>query len=97
MPVMPLLLPLFWPVAAIYLGGMAELKGGSAVRELIGLFTSFIVFVAVWWGLGKALAGIGPVLGHVIIPTALSLAVVPFILTIVFRLVGIRVERGHAH
>ena len=55
MPVEPMLLPLFWPIAALYLGGMATLKGGSPGREVLGLLVSFVVWSLIWWGLGKAL------------------------------------------
>jgi hypothetical protein len=88
---------LFWPIAALYLGGMFEVKGASPLRELIGLAVSFVLALAVWWGLTKALAPIGPVMGAIVLPTGLMLAALPVILMIGYRLVALRLVRSTAH
>ena len=88
---------LFWPIAAIYLGGLFDLRGGKPVMELVGLVLSFLLTVAVWWALGKALGSIGPILGAIVLPTLLTLAILPLILVLGYRVIGIRVVRGVAH
>ncbi|HET9515533.1 MAG TPA: hypothetical protein VFO95_16495 [Gemmatimonadales bacterium] len=88
---------LFWPIAALYLGGMFEVKGASPLRELIGLALSFVLALAVWWGLTKALAPIGPVMGAIVFPTGLMLAALPVILLIGYRLAALRLVRSTAH
>jgi hypothetical protein len=84
---------LYWTVAALYLGGIAEPKGGTPFRQVIGLVDGFILFMLLWWGLGRLLASIGPVLGGVILPLAVALLALPWILLVGFRVVGVRIER----
>ena len=88
---------LFWPVTALYLGGMFDLPGAKPLREILGLGLGFALTLVVWWGLTKALAPIGPALGAVVLPTGVVLAVLPIILMIGFRLVGLRMVRSAAH
>ena len=88
---------LFWPIAALYLGGLLELSGGKPLRELLGLIVGFALSLLVWWGLSKALGAIGPVLGAILLPTGLMLIGLPLILTLGFRLVGLRLVRSTAH
>ncbi len=84
---------LFWPTAAIWLGGLREPTGGTAGRQLLGLGASFVVFLVVWWGLGRLFATVGgSVFGGVILPTLLALAGMPFLLTAGYRLVGLRLR-----
>jgi hypothetical protein len=96
MPVWLVPAGLYWPVAALYLGGIAELKGGTPFRQVIGLVAGFILFMLLWWGLGKLLVSIGPVLGGVIIPLAISVVATPWILRLGYRGLGIRIEREAA-
>jgi hypothetical protein len=93
------LLPLgfFWPIAAIWLGGLIEVRGGSPARQLLGLLAGFGVFLLVWWGLGRVLMPVGPVLGGVLLPTALALAAMPVLLWTGYRIVGLPLERSVAH
>jgi hypothetical protein len=88
---------LFWPIAALYLGGMLELRGGKPLVEMLGLGLCFVLSLVVWWGLRKVLTPIGPKLGGIALPTALMLAALPLILIIGYRLVGIRLVRAAAH
>jgi len=89
---------LFWPVAAIYLGGMRELQGGGPVRQLIGLLVSLVAFLLLWWVLGRLLSPVGPVLGRVVIPTLLSVIALPALVMVGYRLVGVRVvHAAEAH
>jgi hypothetical protein len=88
---------LFWPIAALYLGGMLELKGGKPLIEMIGLVLCYVLSLGVWWVLRKLLTPIGPKLGAIVLPTLLMLAALPLILIVGYRLVGIRLVRGVAH
>jgi hypothetical protein len=89
---------LFWPIAAIHLGGLFALEGNpKPLKELLGLVLGFVIALVVWWGLTKALAPIGPALGAILLPTGLMLAALQFILMIGFRLVGLRLVRSTAH
>lgn len=89
---------LFWPITALHLGGLLELTGDvRPFKELIGLVLCFLLALAIWWGLTKALAPVGPVLGAILLPTGIMLLALPVILMIGFRLVGLRLVRSHAH
>lgn len=86
---------LFWLVTAIYLGGLnVEIEGGSGLRQTLGLIDSFVLFLLVWWLLRQALGAIGPVMGAVLLPSALSVLLLPLIVRIGFRLLGVRIRRG---
>lgn len=85
---------LFWPVAALYLGGMRELQGGGPARQLIGLLVSLVAFLLLWWVLGRLLVPVGPVLGRVVLPTLLSVIATPVLVVGGYRLVGIKVVRA---
>lgn len=89
---------LFWPITSLHLGGLLALKGAvTPLKELLGLLLGFVLALGIWWGLTKALAPIGPVLGAILLPTGVMLAALPFILMIGFRLVGLRLEKSIAH
>ncbi len=87
----------FWVIAALYLGGMVEVEGGSGARQLLGLLVTFFLFLAVWAGLRMLLGGFIGVLGRVILPTALSLLAIGLLARIGFRLFGVRVVHAEAH
>ena len=54
---------LFWTLVAMYLGGWpVEVVGGGAVRQLTGIFNSFILYLAFWGGLRALLGGMGGLL-----------------------------------
>ena len=89
---------LFWPITALHLGGLLALEGNpKPLKEFLGLVVGFVLALVIWWGLTKALAPIGPVLGAILLPTGVMLAALPFILMIGFRLVGLRLVRSTAH
>jgi hypothetical protein len=89
---------LFWPIAALHLGGLLAVQGDAKpLKELLGLTLGFLLALGIWWGLSKALGAIGPVLGGILLPTGVMLAALPFILMIGFRMVGLRLVRSTAH
>lgn len=87
---------MFWLVAALYLGGFdLEIEGGGGLRQFLGLILSFVLFVAVFRVLGMVLAGVGPSLGGIVLPTVLSVALLPLITRLGFLPVGVRIRKGH--
>jgi hypothetical protein len=87
---------IFWPVAALFLGGMMELRGGTGFRQVLGLLICFGEFLLAWWLLGKLATPLGPIMG-VVVPLLLASAVTPLLLVVGYRVVGIRLERAAAH
>lgn len=87
---------LFWTAGAMYLGGFdIEFEGGGGLRQTLGLTLTFALFLALWWLLGKLLAGIGPILGALVIPSLLSVLALPLLSRFGFRLAGVRIRPGH--
>lgn len=86
---------LFWLLTSLYLGGLdVEIEGGGGVRQTIGLVDSFVLFLLVWWLLRQALSGLGPVVGGVLLPSALSVLALPLLIRVGFRLMGVKVRGG---
>lgn len=86
---------LFWFLSAVYLGGLnVEIEGGGGTRQVIGLIDSFVLFLLLWWLLRQALGGIGPIVGGVLLPSALSVLALPLIYRVGFRLLGVKVRGG---
>ena len=88
---------LFWTLSALYLGGMSvEVVGGGPVRQLMGLFDSFVLYVALWAGLRVMLGGLGGLLWGAVLPTALATLALPAIVWAGYMIVGIRVQKGES-
>lgn len=86
---------LFWPLAALYLGGMqVEIEGGGGVRQILGLLATFLLYVAVWVLLRSLLGGLGPAVGGVLVPTAIAVLSLPLLARLGFLLLGVKVRRG---
>jgi hypothetical protein len=85
---------LFWAVAPLYFGGMAvDIKGGSGLRQVLGLFLTYALFLVVW-GLLHSLVGraAGTVPG-LLVATVVAILGLPIEARVGFRLVGARVQR----
>lgn len=88
---------LFWTLTALYLGGMGvDVEGGGGVRQVGGLLLMFVLFLAVWYGLRQLLAGLGPVLGDILLPSVVVVLLLPVLARVAFRLTGVRVRRAEA-
>lgn len=87
---------LFWMTSALYLGGLSvRIEGGGAVRQTLGLIDSFVLFLLAWWLLRQALAGLGPIVGGVLLPSAGAVFLLPLLARIGFRLFGVKLSGGH--
>lgn len=91
----PWLVPIavFWPLAAMYLGGAPiALEGGGGVRQTGGLLLHFAMYLVTYALIGVALSGLmGPILGGIVVPVVLASALLPFLAKVAFRLVGVRI------
>lgn len=84
----------FVPLTAIYLGGMkVEPAGGRGIQQVLGLVLTLVVYLVVWRVLHTVLAGIGPVLGGVILATVGSLLLLPLEARTGFLMVGVKLKR----
>jgi len=90
---------LFWIIEATYLGGWpVDVHGGKGWQQVLGLFLSFILFVVVWRTASGMLAGVGPVLGSIVIASFVAAALTPVINWIGFKIVGVSVRKvAEAH
>ena len=86
---------LFWMVAALYFGGLTvEVRGGSGFGQFVGLLLTFGLFLVVW-GVLHRLVGADTLKGVVVASLAAVLAL-PIEARVGFRLMGARIQRGHA-
>lgn len=86
---------LFWTLAAVYLGGFpVEIVGGSGVRQTLGLFNTYVLFVVVWAILRAVFGGLGGMLWSVVLPTVLTSLALPVIAWAGYIVVGVRVQKG---
>jgi membrane glycosyltransferase len=84
----------FVPLTAIYLGGMkVEPAGGRGFQQVLGLVLTMVVYLVVWRVLHTVLAGIGPILGGVILATAISILLLPLEARTGFLMVGVKLKR----
>ncbi len=87
----------FFPLTAIYLGGMRlEPAGGGGLRQVLGLALTLAVYLVVWRLLHSVLGGIGPVLGGVVLATGISILALPLEARVGYLLVGVKLQRTHA-
>lgn len=87
---------MFWLIAALYLGGFdLEIEGGGGLRQFLGLILSFVIFVAVYRLLGMILGSIGLVLGGIVLPVILSVALLPLTTRLGFLPMGVKIRKGH--
>jgi len=89
---------MFWLVAALYLGGFnIDIQGGGGVRQFLGLMLSFVLFLVVYAVLGMVLGGVGPAIGVIVLPSILTVALLPMITKLAFMPVGVKITKGSGH
>lgn len=83
----------FWPLAALYLGGAPiTIEGGGGIRQTGGLFLHLAAFLIVYGLLRTGLSGlIGPVIGGIVVPIVAASVLIPTLGRLTFRAVGVRV------
>jgi hypothetical protein len=90
---------LFWAVAPLYFGGMAvDIKGGSGLRQMVGLFLTYALFLVVWGVLHSLVGRAAGTVAGLLAATAVAIFALPIEARVGFRLVGTRVQRtveGH--
>jgi hypothetical protein len=89
---------LFWALVALYIGGLStSIADGSAARQVLGPFVTFLLFLLLWWavrtGLGMLSEGF---VTRLLLPTVLALAALPLIARAGFGILGISVAPGGA-
>ncbi|MSR06349.1 MAG: hypothetical protein EXR93_04660 [Gemmatimonadetes bacterium] len=98
---LPTLLPLslFWIIEATFLGGWpVDVHGGKGFQQVLGLLITFVLWVVTWHGASRALAGLGPVLGSIVVATFATAFLTPVINWVGFKIVGVSVRRvAEAH
>lgn len=95
-----LVISLFWMISALFLGGAPiRIEGGGGIRQSAALLTSFAAFLALWYGLDAALAGMASPVTSFLAAAGLSALLLPALSIGVFRLLGIRIRRseGEGH
>jgi hypothetical protein len=84
----------FFPLVAMYLGGMkVEPAGGRGAQQILGLVLTLVVYLIVWRVLHTVFAGIGPILGGVILATVVSVLLLPLEARTGFLMVGVKLKR----
>ena len=84
----------FFPLMAIYLGGLrVQPAGGNGLRQVLGLVFTLVVYLLAWRLLRGALMGIGPVLGGILIPTIIAVLAFPIEARIGYLMVGIPLKK----
>jgi hypothetical protein len=89
----------FFPIVALYLGGMrTEPANGSGFQQVIGLVITMALFMALWAVLRTVLdAPLGARLGGVVVPTVAAVLAMPLEVRVGYLLVGVRLKRVAAH
>jgi len=87
----------FFPAAALYLGGMSDVKKSSGVQQILGLLVCLVLFTVAWGAIRMGTASFGGILGRLVLPSLVATALLPLIARIGFRVVGSGVEKAAAH
>jgi hypothetical protein len=94
MPAWLIPVSLFWSVAAVWVGGILEVKGGNGVRQILGLLVSYPLYLGLWWVVSTSLRGFaGALMGGVILPAVITSLTMPLVLGIGYRVLGMRLTR----
>lgn len=85
---------LFWVASAIYFGGLErDIHGGTGFRQFLGLLVTYVIFLAVWFFIHKA---IGPTPKGLLIALAGAALLLPLEARLGFMVVGARVRHSPA-
>ena len=87
----------FFAAASLYLGGMADVEGGSGFKQVLGLILTFIIYLAGWYVIRLATGGMLGFFGAFVVPTILTIALLPVWSRIGFKVVGSGVTSAAAH
>ncbi len=90
------LIPLgaFFPFVALYLGALrVEPAGGKGLQQVAGLLLTLVIYVVAWRVLHAALAGVGPILGGVVLATVVTTLLLPVEARLGYLIVGVKLRR----
>lgn len=89
----------FFPFTALYLGALRiEPGGGRGLQQVLGLMLTFVVYLVVWRVLHAVLAGLGPILGGVVLATVVTTLLLPLEARLGYLVVGVKLKRiARAH
>lgn len=84
---------LFWTLTALYLGGFRlDIEEASGVRHLGGLAITFVLYLAVWWGLHRVLGGVLPSIASIVVASLVTIVLLPLLSRAGFRALGVRIR-----
>lgn len=84
----------FFPFAALYLGALRiEPGGGRGMQQVLGLLLTFVLYLVIWRVLHMALAGVGPILGGVVLTTVVTTLLLPLEARLGYLVVGVKLKR----
>ena len=84
----------FFPIVALYLGGMkVEPGGGNGFQQVLGLLLTYGAFLGLWAVLRLWLTGpLGAGLGGVIVPTLAVVLALPWETRLGYLIVGVKLK-----
>lgn len=89
--------PLFWIIAALYLGGAEiNIEGGGAVRQLSGLLLHFVAYLVLFGVVRSLSSGIVGAEFSIVVAVILSTMLLPLVGRLSFRVVGVRITSADA-
>lgn len=93
---------LYWPLAAMYVGGApVRIEGGGGVRQILGVLLAFVLSVYFWRLSRSFLDDVTINFAAILIGTVVTAALIPLFCKLSLRLFGIRLvpadgTHGHA-
>ncbi|MGQ0814744.1 MAG: hypothetical protein ACT4O1_09805 [Gemmatimonadota bacterium] len=82
---------LFWTMTALYVGGFPLQIEGGTFRQILGIVITFVLYLAVWFGLRAVLRGSLGTVGGVAVACLIATLLLPLLVRGAFRVVGARI------
>jgi hypothetical protein len=79
-------------MAAVYIGGFSlKIEGGSGLSQTLGILTTFVLYLAVWFVGRMALRGLVGTIPAVIFAVLIATLLLPILAKVGFRVLGVRI------
>lgn len=92
---------LYWPLAAMYVGGApVRIEGGGGLQQILGVLLAFVLSVLLWRLSRSFLDGLTVNFVAILVSTVATAALIPLLCKLSLRLFGVRVvpaEGDHGH